>query len=270
MPKSLSTLKFAGWLPDLPEYENPGSPQVSNVLWVNGAYAPANGFSSLGAALPAHCEGAIAALDDAGGLHVYAGTATQLMEYMGTGFMDRSGTTYITADGQSWKFAEFSSPGFGNLIIATNFADPVQAMAVGNTAFAALAGSPPKASAMGVIGQFVMLGNTEDAVNSVAPYRVQWCALGDPTNWAFGTLAAQEVQAGEQFLDAVYGSVTHTSDGSRFGLIFQQRGSRGLTTQATKRSSPSTPARRSAGRSSPTPACRSVTWCTSSPRTASM
>ena len=224
MAKLLTTLKFSEWLPDLPEFDNPGSPNVLNVLWVNGAYAPANGFSSLGAALPARCQGAYAALDDTGGLHIYAGTGTQLLEYTGTGFTDRSGATYTTADGQYWKFVEFSSPGFGNLILATNFADPVQAMSVGSSVFAALAGSPPKALAMGVIGQFVMLGNTEEAVNGAAPYRVQWCGIANPTNWAFGTLAAQEAQAGEQFLDAVYGPVTHISDGSQFGLIFQQRG----------------------------------------------
>lgn len=224
MAKLLATLKFAEWLPDLPEFDNPGSPNVSNVLWVNGAYAPAQGFSSLGVALPARCQGAYAALDDTGGLHVYAGIATQLLEYSGTGFTDRSGASYTTADGQYWKFGEFSSPGFGNLIIATNFADPVQAMETGDTAFAALAGSPPRASALGVIGQFVMLGNTEEAVNGAAPYRVQWCGIANPNYWAFGTLAAQQAQAGEQFLNAVYGPVTHISDGSQFGLIFQQRG----------------------------------------------
>ena len=36
MAKSLTTLKFGEWLPDLPEIDNPGSPNISNALWVNG------------------------------------------------------------------------------------------------------------------------------------------------------------------------------------------------------------------------------------------
>lgn len=227
MAKLLAQLKFGEWLPDLPEQDNPGSPQISNALWVNGAYVPAPGFSSLGAALPARCQGAYAATDTNADTHIYAGTATQLREYNGGsglgGFTDRSGATYTTADGQYWKFAEFSSPGFPALLVASNFADPVQAMQVGDAAFAALAGSPPRAAAVGAVNQFLMLGNTEDAVNGAVPNRVQWCGIAAPNNWAFGTLAAQEAQAGEQFLNAIYGPVTHIADGYAYGLIFQQR-----------------------------------------------
>ena len=227
MAKLLTTLKFGEWLPDLPEHDNPGSPMIANALWVNGAYRPAPGFSSLGAALPARCQGAYAAADTNADTHIYAGTATQLREYNGGsgtgGFTDRSGMSYTTADGQYWKFAEFSSPGFPALLVATNFADPVQAMQVGDAAFANLEGSPPKAAAVGAVNQFLMLGNTEDAVNGGVPNRVQWCGIADPTNWDFGTLAAQEAQAGEQFLNAIYGPVTHIADGYAYGLVFQQR-----------------------------------------------
>lgn len=227
MAKILTSLKFGEWLPDLPEYDNPGSPLISNALWVNGAYTPAPGFSPLGAALPARCQGAYAATDTNADTHIYAGTATQLREYNGTsglsGFTDRSGASYTTADDQYWKFTEFSSPGFPALLVATNFADPVQAMQVGDAAFAPLGGSPPKAAAVGAVNQFLMLGNTEDPINGGVPNRVQWCGIASPTNWAFGTLAAQEAQAGEQFLNAIYGPVTHIADGYAYGLIFQQR-----------------------------------------------
>ncbi|MFI4920335.1 MAG: hypothetical protein ACHQAZ_01695 [Gammaproteobacteria bacterium] len=224
MAKLLATLKFGEWLPDLPELDNPGSPNVSNALWVNGGYIPAPGFSALGAALNARCQGAYAATDSNGDTHIYAGTAAQLLEYTGTGFTNRSGPTYTTQDGQYWKFAEFSSPGFPALLVATNLNDAVQGMQVGDAAFAALAGTPPRASAVGVVGQFVMLGNTEDALNGAVPNRVQWCGIANPTNWSYGTLSAQQAQAGEQYLNAVYGPVTHIADGTQFGLIFQQRG----------------------------------------------
>jgi len=223
MAKLLTQLRFGEWLPDLPELGNPGAPFVQNALWVNGGYVPALGFSSLGASLSARCQGASAAIDSDGNTHVYAGTVSKLLEYDGTTFRDRSGSAYSTPDGGYWKFAEFSSPGFPALLVATNGSDPVQSMAVGDAAFAALAGSPPKAAAAAAVNQFLMLGDTDDAVNGAVPNRVQWCGIADPTNWEFGTLAAQEAQAGEQFLNAVYGPVTHIADGYAYGLIFQQR-----------------------------------------------
>src|ERR1700733_3971966 len=223
MAKLLTTLKFGEWLPDLPEHDNPGSPSVQNALGVNGGYVPALGFSSLGASLSARCQGASAAVDSDGNTHIYAGTVSQLVEYDGMVFRDRSGSAYATPDGGYWKFAEFSSPGFPALLVATNGSDPVQSMAVGDTAFAALAGAPPKAAAAAAGNQFVMLGDTNDTVNGAVSNRVQWCGIADPTNWAFGTLAAQEAQAGEQFLTAGYGPVTHIADCSAYGLIFQQR-----------------------------------------------
>jgi hypothetical protein len=223
MAKLLTTLKFGEWLPDLPEHDNPGSPSVQNVLWVNGGYVPALGFSSLGAPLSARCQGASTAVDGDGNTHIYAGTVSRLLEYDGTAFRDRSGSTYATPDGGYWKFAEFSSPGFSALLIATNGSDPVQSLVVGDTAFAALGGSPPRAAAVAMVNQFVMLGDTDDTVNGSVPNRVQWCGIADPTNWEFGTLAAQEAQAGEQFLNATYGPVTHIADGYAYGLIFQQR-----------------------------------------------
>ena len=223
MAKLLATLKFGEWLPDLPENNNPGSPSVQNALWVNGGYVPALGFSSLGASLNARCQGASTAIDSDGNTHVYAGTANQLLEYDGSTFRDRSGSSYSTPDGGYWKFAESSSPGFPALLVATNGSAPVQSMTVGDAAFTALPGSPPKATAAAAVNQFVMLGDTDDAVNGAVPNRVQWCGIGDPTNWAFGTLAAQEAQAGEQFLNATYGPVTHIADGYAYGLIFQQR-----------------------------------------------
>ena len=125
--------------------DNPGSPNISNALWVNGSYVPAPSFSGLGALLSARCQGAYAATDANGDTHIYAGTATQLLEYTGTGFTNRSGGSYTTQDGQYWKFAEFSSPSYPALLVATNLNDAVQAMPVGSGAFAALAGMPPKA-----------------------------------------------------------------------------------------------------------------------------
>ena len=226
MAKLLTTLKFGEWLPDLPEKDNPGSPMISNALWVNGAYVPAKDFGSLGASLPARCQGAFPAIDVNGDTHLYAATGTNIYEYNGSSFTSRAGGLTMAA-GQFAKYAEFSSPGFPALLVATDFADAPLCMEVGDAAFVTLAsiatqGAPPKASAVAAVNQFLMFGNTEETINGNVPNRVQWCGIADPTNWSFGTLAAQEAQAGEQFLNAIYGPVTHIADGYAYGLILQR------------------------------------------------
>lgn len=218
------------WMPDQAEYSNEGAPAASNILWRDGHYVPALAFNSLGQALPARCQGACAITDLLENIHIYAGTGTQLLEYIASSFSNVSkggGSPYTTQDAQFWKFAQFSTSGYGNLLFATNLNDQPQQIQPGVTgAFVdvpASTGTVPKASAIGVIGQFVVLGNTEDPVNSFVPYRVQWCGINNPTYWGYTSLADQQAQAGQQFMNANYGPVTHISNGGTFGLIFQER-----------------------------------------------
>lgn len=224
MTQKLATLKFGEWLPDQPDYENPGAPSVANVLWVNGGYAPALGFSTLGYALSERPQGAFAGTDSSEDVRIYVGGATKLQEFLGNGFSDRSGATYTTADGQYWKFAQFSSPSFGNLVLATNFADaPQQINPDTHSAFSAVAGSPPKASQIAVIGEFVVLGDTEDGTNGHVPYRVQWSYINNPAQWGYSTLTDQENQGGADYLNAEDGPINHISHGLLSGLVFQER-----------------------------------------------
>lgn len=224
MTPKIASLSFGPWLPDVADYESAGSPNVQNVLWVNGSYAPALGFASLGFALSETCQGAFACTDSSESVHIYFGGPTKLQEFNGDGFTDRSGATYTTQVDEYWKYTQFSTPNFGNLVFATNFADALQQIDPDtDVVFSATPGTPPKASQIATISEFVVLGDTEDGINGHVPYRLQWCALSDPTNWAYGTLAAQEAQAGEQYMNAEYGAVTHISEGLLSGLVFQER-----------------------------------------------
>jgi hypothetical protein len=222
MAKLLTTLKFGEWLPDLPPFDNPGSPNVNNCLWVDGAYAPALAFAGLGAANMARVQGAIACLDTDGDTHVYIGDAGALKEWTGTGFTTLASGFSLTDDGY-WEFVPFSTASFPGIVVATDLNDAMQYMDVGSGSFTPLPGSPPKAQHIAAIGQFLMVGHTEDPVNGSAPSRVQWCGIGDPTYWGFQTLADQQNQAGQQFMDASFGPVTHISDGFQSGLIFQEQ-----------------------------------------------
>lgn len=220
------TVPVGEWLPDQAAYNNPGSPYASNLLWVDGNYVPALGFSNIQSSLGARCQGATTATDTSEGIHIYLGTGTKLYEYTGAGFTDRSAGAYTAQDGQYWKFTQFSSPGYGNLLFATDLNDAVQQIAPGASAFAATVasvGTIPKASQIANIGQFVVLGNTEDGTNGAVPYRLQWSYINNPTGWGYSTLADTQNQGGSQYMNANYGPINHISNGGNYGLVFQER-----------------------------------------------
>ena len=74
---------------------------------------------------------------------------------------------------------------FGETVISTNFADPIQqATAAGSGLFADLSADAPKAKFIAVVRDFVMTGFTNDATDGNKPYRVRWCGIGDATSWA--------------------------------------------------------------------------------------
>jgi len=59
----------------------------------------------------------------------------------------------------------------------------------------------------------------------VAPYRVQWNGIGDPTNWPTPlTQAALAAESGYQDLDPAYGQVMAIAGYPLYGLIFQRFG----------------------------------------------
>src|SRR5690242_13652257 len=223
----LATLKVTEWLPDQAPYENPGSPSVANVQWVNSSYEPALQFESLGFATSARVQGAIACEDTNGDIHVYLGTGTNLYEYTSTGFTSLA-SGFTATDGEYWRFAVFSSPSYTNKVIATDFADTIQWMDLGGAAFVALTastGTTPKAQyvATNAAGAFVMVGHTEESVRGLVPHRVQWCGIGNPTYWGFQTLNDANAQAGEQFLNAEFGQITGIVGIGQDFIIFQEK-----------------------------------------------
>lgn len=70
----------------------------------------------------------------------------------------------------------------------------------------------------GTINQFVVIGLADDR------YSVQWCAIGDPTDWPTpNTDDARSKQSGKQSLPSKFGEVTGISGDDFFGYVFQER-----------------------------------------------
>lgn len=89
--------------------------------------------------------------------------------------------------------------------------------------FALLGGNPPAGYAVGIVRDFVVLGNTYDGTQH--PQRVQWSALANASQWPQPlTQAARAAQSGYQDCYAQYGDIKYIAQGEEFGLIFQERG----------------------------------------------
>ncbi len=115
-------------------------------------------------------------------------------------------TSYYTAVGTNfnWQFAQF-----GSIIIAVHPGIAPQSFTVGSsTAFADLAGSPPQAAYVSVVGRFLVLSG----LNST-PFRVQWSALNDITNWSTAESDSQDLPDG---------GIVQGVAGGEYGVIFQQ------------------------------------------------
>lgn len=218
---------FGEWLPDLPAHENPGLVVASNVYPMDGGYAPyyALSTSSIGE-IASEPKGAFIAVADDNTTYLHTGTGTKLYDgsaVVGSAMTDRSGATTFTATtaGDFWSFAQY-----GTIVIATNFRDVPVYKEIGTTDnFATLAtsGTAPKAQVIGVIGQFVVLGDLDEG-GTLLPSTIQWSAIDDPNDWpTVGTTGAIAVQSSAEKFPAEYGPVTAIVGGKSVGLVFQER-----------------------------------------------
>lgn len=210
------TVPFAGWYPDLPALGNPGLTVARNVIPRKVGYGPLGDINPVSGALTARARGGTLAQDTSGNNYNYAGDATKLYEVRASGVTDKSGTTYSTADRDLWEFALF-----GNQLFATNFADPVQEITIGEAGnFADLITSTltPKAKHIATVREWVFLGHTNDATDGTVPYRVWWSAYRDATDFD----PDQATQCDYEDRPAG-GAVQKILGGMEYGLSFQQR-----------------------------------------------
>lgn len=194
-------LSLGVWSPDQPAFNNPGSDTMLNVVprTIN-SYGPAPQTAAVTGTLDNRCQGAIYVRDAAGNVHGFAGDAHKLYAN-NPGSLDwvdiSKGGGYTTGADESWHFSLF-----GERIIATNFADPIQSYVMNvDSAFSDLSADAPVARYVTQVRDFLMVANTSDNVDGPVPQRIWWPAIDDPTSWpAIGSDAAAEVQSDQQDL----------------------------------------------------------------------
>lgn len=209
---------FGEYLPDVAPLENPGLTVCENVLPGSAGYEPIPSPSPYGLnPLDTRPLGGITARDGTTNsvIYTFIGTAAKLYQLDGATFTDVSiGGGYATANGERWEFVIW-----GSQVVATNFSNVMQvkSLAAGGN-FANLGGSPPQARHMDIVGEFLVVGNTYDAVDLYQPARVRWAGIGTITSW---TVSAS-TQADFQDLRNDGGQIQRII-GGEFGLIFQQK-----------------------------------------------
>jgi hypothetical protein len=219
------SIVFKEWLPDQPELNNPGLTEASGVVPAGPAYESYNPLLTAGTAM------ANSALQGVGLLTSGEVGVTPAV-YVGT----FSGNIYRSAEsggvfGGAWSDRAASSTGsvtglvqYGPYIIACASLVPVQHHTLGSASNFSTLGSAtgvaPVARAIGVIGQFVMVGRIPTNICAV-----QWSGIDDPLSWptpSSETAIAQ--QSGLQELHSNFGEVTAIFGGDQWGIIFQTGG----------------------------------------------
>ncbi len=207
-------LPVGEWTPDMPDLGSTAITAQNVIPWTN-AYKSFPSLVTQSNALNARCQGATFARDAGSNVYNYAGTASKLyVQAPGSqNYTDASrlaGGAYATATDDWWEFAAW-----GATLIAVNGTDSPQSITLGGANFAALAGSPPIARHVGIIRDFVVLGNVNDGTHT---NRVQWSAINNSTDW---TVSAT-TQADYQDLQGDGGWVQKVV-GGEYGIVFQER-----------------------------------------------
>lgn len=208
-------IPFGEYAPDVPALGNLGATVAKNVTPQVVGYGKFSRLTAYSSALTAYCRGAFTAVDSDGSIRSFAGDETKLYTLSATTFSDASKVGgYTSASDSYWEFAQF-----GDNVIASNFDEAPQTMALTGTTFADLTGTPPMFRHIGIVRDFMVVGNTFDAVDGSVPYRIRWPGIGTTTSW---TVSAT-TQADYQDLQGNGGWVQSIVGGREIGHVFQER-----------------------------------------------
>jgi hypothetical protein len=208
-------LTYGEYKPDVSDYESTTTRNLQNVLPRGDGYGPFPDMTALSQSLGAQCRGAFVAYKTDGSVSIFAATATDLFLMDNASFawrkISKGGGPYSSVSStEQWRFVQFN-----NLVIAVqaNVAPQVYDI-ISSTAFADLAGNPPQARYVDIVGRFVVLSGLLSN-----PYRVQWSGLNDvngPTSWTPGL-------NNSDFQDLPDGGIVRGVAGGETGVILQDQ-----------------------------------------------
>jgi hypothetical protein len=229
VPKPDPRFKLGEWLPDLAELDNPGVLEALNVLWESGQYRPYLPLSTTSAALP---QLPLAAYRATG----FAGTEVTVVTPGVSGFVDSKIYVGTGATASSWNDVTPSTPAspviknamfaqYNEEVFVTSrgpTSGPYSRSILGAGPYVQLTGTfgnAPKAGVIGVVGQFLVLGDLNWNPGGF-PYQIQWSGVNAPHNWPTPNSAdAIAEQSGTQYFKAQYGKVLGISEGDQWAVV---------------------------------------------------
>src|SRR5712691_8742298 len=204
-------IPFGEYRPDIANYQTQFAAFLSNALPRADGYGPFPDFSAYSAALAGRCRGFFKAIKSDGSIAIFAATATRLYQLNHTNFTwadgSKGGAAYSALSAtDNWQFAQFN-----NFVISVQANSAPQLFDLrSSVAFDDLAGSPPQARYISVVGRFIVLSGLLSN-----PYRVQWSGLNDVTQWTSGVNSSD-------YQDFPDGGIVRGVAGGEFGVIFQE------------------------------------------------
>lgn len=172
----------AVFAPDLPALVGTTDRVFNVVPRTQKSYGPMRSLLPHSEPIASRVQGAASAQDKFGAGSVFAGDAAKLYRLAGgTAFVDVSRPAgYTVGEAENVRFAQY-----GERVISTNFTDPMQSFLMGSSAvFSDLVTSGVtslRARYLGIVKEWVVYLNTNDATDGLRPQRVWWGAIDDPT-----------------------------------------------------------------------------------------
>jgi len=210
----MAILEFGEYLPDLPDFNNPGVTEAKNVIPGVGSYLQFPGQVVYSNALGARCQGAVSGKDNSGNSANFAGDATKLYKLASAAYSDVSVVGgYTTNSEENWHFTQY-----GDLLVATNNTNQPQGYFLStSSAFFELT-AELRGRYCASVRNFLVFGNVTDLIDGSVPNRVRWSALNDPTDFTVSPVT----QSDYNDLDGSKGWIKQIV-GGEYGVIFQER-----------------------------------------------
>lgn len=215
---STTVYSFGEWLPDQPE-QGDHLTVARNVLPLVSGYAPYRPLDTSGATLP----GTPGVVSNA--FYAFSGGLGSVYAYSGSNniiYESASGTSPFTARGTASGIVVFSQ--YENLALAVGNTYLLSKHTLGSTSnFSTLsAATLPFAESIGVVNQFIVIGNLTDGGVS-RPNTVRWNSIDQPANWpAPNSATAIASQAGEQDLHSEFGDIKAIHGTDQHAIILQR------------------------------------------------
>tara|TARA_R110002020_G_scaffold159981_3_gene344250 strand:+ start:1871 stop:3358 length:1488 start_codon:yes stop_codon:yes gene_type:complete len=213
-------LPFGEWLPDQPAHLNPGSTVATNVYHAASSYKPVKSLVAYSGAsnVTQNAKGAGSFRDNTNAVFTFVGTKDNIYKLTSGTFSSVKGS--CTVSGTDTDFFTFTQ--FGQYVIASNGKDAPMVYDMLSSAnpkvfvtLQSLASSgstvPSKFRISGVIRDFLVTGNIENAKN-----RVQWSGINDISIWESGVSSSDL-----QDLPGSGGQVVAITSGE-VGYVFRQ------------------------------------------------